>query len=72
MTQLMRSCDASGKLLPPRTLQPGDQVTLTRGPFANFTAEVVKVAPDRRVWVLMEIMGARTKVAIGADQLRTV
>lgn len=72
MAQLMLSCDDSGKLLPPKILQPGDQVTLTKGPFANFAAEVVKITPDRRVWVLMEIMGAKTNVAIGADQLRTV
>lgn len=71
VSQLMLSCDASGKLLPPQKLQPGDQVTLTKGPFANFAAEVVKIAPDRRVWVLMEIMGAKTKVVLAADQLRT-
>ena len=53
-------------------LQPGDQVALTKGPFANFVAEVEMIAPDRRVWVLMEIMGAQTRVAVGADQLRAV
>ena len=52
--------------------QPGDQVTLTKGPFANFVAEVEKIAPDRRIWVLMEIMGGQTRVAVGADQLRAV
>ena len=61
-----------GKLLPPKLLKRGDQVTLTKGPFANFVAEVESIAPDRRVWVLMEIMGAQTRVAVGADQLRTV
>jgi transcriptional antiterminator RfaH len=65
-------CDASGKLLPPKILRPGDQVALTTGPFANFVAEVEKIAPDRRVWVLMDIMGAQTRVAVGADQLRAV
>lgn len=72
VSQLMLRCDATGKLLPPKLLNPGDQVTLTQGPFANFVAEVEKIAPDRRVWVLMEIMGGRTRVAIGADQLRAV
>ena len=70
VSQLMLRCDAKGKLLPPKLLKPGDQVTLTKGPFANFVAEVEKIAPDRRVWVLMEIMGAQTRVAVGADQLR--
>ena len=72
VSQLMLRCDANGKLLPPKLLKPGDQVMLTKGPFANFVAEVETIAPDRRVWVLMEIMGGQTRVAVGADQLRTV
>ena len=72
VSQLMLRCDAHGKLLPPKLLKPGDQVTLTKGSFANFVAEVEKIAPDRRVWVLMEIMGAQTRVAVGADQLRSI
>jgi transcriptional antiterminator RfaH len=72
VSQLMLRCDASGKLLPPKLLKPGDQVALTNGPFANFVAEVERIAPDRRVWVLMDIMGGKTRVAVGADQLRAV
>jgi transcriptional antiterminator RfaH len=72
VSQLMLRCDSNGKLLPPKVLMPGDQVTLTKGPFANFVAEVEQIAPDRRVWVLMEIMGAKMRVAVGADQLRAV
>lgn len=72
VSQLMLRCDAKGKLLPPAFLKPGDQVTLTKGPFANFMAEVETIAPDRRVWVLMEIMGGQARVAVGHDQLRAV
>jgi len=72
VSQLLLRCDAQGKLLPPRLLKPGDQVLLTKGPFANFAAEVEKIAPDRRVWVLMEIMGTQTRVAVKAEHLRAV
>ena len=72
VSQIMLRCDADGKVLPPKLLKPGDQVALNTGPFANFVAEVEKIAPDRRVWVLMEIMGGQTQVAVTADQLRTV
>lgn len=72
VSQLMLRCDAQGKLLPPQLLKPGDQVTMTKGPFTNFVAEVEKITPDQRVWVLMEIMGAQTRVAIGADQIRSI
>tara|TARA_R110002124_G_scaffold281837_1_gene456521 strand:- start:29 stop:556 length:528 start_codon:yes stop_codon:yes gene_type:complete len=71
MVQLAMRCDARGILLPPKLLKPGDKVTLTKGPFANFVAEVDKVSPDRRVWVLMEIMGSQAKVSVNAEQLRT-
>lgn len=70
VAQLMLRCDEKGKLLPPKLLKPGDTVNLTTGPFANFVAEVEKIAPDHRVWVLLEIMGGRTRVAVGVDQLR--
>ena len=53
-------------------IRPGLHLSLTKGPFANFVVEVEKIAPDRRVWVLMEIMGGQTLVAVGADQLRAV
>lgn len=72
VTQLMQRCDGAGKLLPPKLLEPGEQVALTSGPLANFVAEVEKVASDRRVWVLIDFMGAKTRLAVGAEQLRAV
>lgn len=71
VSQLMLRCDVKGKLPPPRLLKPGDKVTLANGPFTNFVVEVEKIAPERRVWVLMEIMGSQTRVAVAADQLRS-
>lgn len=70
ISQLMLRCDQSGKLLPPKLVKPGDQVTITQGPFADFLGEVETIAPDRRVWVLMDIMGGKTRVAMHAEQLR--
>ena len=72
VSQLMLRCDANCKLLPPKLLKPGDRVRLTNGPFANFVAEVETIAPDRRVWVLLEIMGGQTRVAVSSEQLRIV
>lgn len=70
ISQLMLRCGPDGKLLTPQGLLPGDRVTLTKGPFANFVAEVEQIAPDRRVWVLMEFMGGQTRMAVAAGQLR--
>ncbi len=69
---LMLRCDAQGKLMLPNLLTPGDHVAITHGPFANFIAEVEKIDPDRRVWVLLDIMGGKTRVAVAAGQVRSV
>ena len=71
VTRLMGRCDDDGTLLPPKLLQPGDSVTLTLGALSNFVAEVEAIDPDKRVWVLMDIMGRQTRVKVSADQLRT-
>jgi transcriptional antiterminator RfaH len=72
VAQLQLRGDARGKLLPPPRLQPGDPVMLTKGPFAQFVAEVETIAADQRVWVLMNIMGGQTRVAVKPDQLRVM
>lgn len=84
---LMQRCDSDGKLmapavqdhdapdaegLVPERLIPGDQVILTRGPFADFVATIDSLAPDRRVWVLMELLGSQTRVAIPTADIRGV
>lgn len=69
---LMLRCDAQGKLMPPKLLNPGDQVAMTHGPFVDCLAEVEKIDPDRRVWVLLETMGGKTRFAVGANQMRVV
>ncbi len=45
---------------------------LTKGPFTDFVARIESIAPDRRVYVLMELMGAPTRVAVSAEHLRAV
>ena len=71
--ELQRNDTVEGaKLLPRRLLKPGEQVRVTAGPFAQFVAEIETIAPGRRVWVLMEIMGGQTRVAVKPDQLRLV
>ena len=72
VSQLMQRCDTAGKLLPPKLLSPGDQVIINKGPFVEFIATIEALTSDRRVWVLLEFMGQKTRVAVPADQLRTV
>ncbi len=70
ISSLMRRCDPSGKLLPPRFLHGGDVVRVTNGPFADFIGTVEQLAPDQRIWVLLDILGKNTRVAIRSADLR--
>ena len=67
---LMLRCDASGTLLPPKSLCEGDSVEMLTGPFANFIATVDTIDPEQRIWVLMNFMGQQTRMQVTADQLQ--
>ena len=67
---LMKRYDSSGKLIPIEKLKNGDQVTVLKGPFANFIATVEKYEDDQRIWVLMDLMGRETKIQTPSDALK--
>jgi transcriptional antiterminator RfaH len=66
---LMRRYDLSGKLIPVKKLKKGDNVTVLKGPFANFIATVEKYEADQRIWILMDLMGRKTKIQTPSDNL---
>ena len=72
VASLMQRCDEVGRLRPPAILNPGDQVKIVAGPFSDFVATVETLAPDRRVWVMLELMDRITRVAVAAADLRMV
>jgi transcriptional antiterminator RfaH len=67
---LMKRFDLSGKLIPIKKLKKGDQVTVLKGPFADFIATVEKYEADHRIWILMDLMGRKTKVQTPSDNLK--
>ena len=67
---LMMRYDLSGKLLPIQKLKKGDKVKVLKGPFANFIATVEKYEADQRIWILMDLMGRRTKIQTPSDNLQ--
>ena len=67
---LMARCDRTGRLLPPQVLQAGDRVQMLSGPLAQFVATVESLTPQRRVWVLLDLLGGRTRVSVEVAQLR--
>lgn len=70
--ELKTRCDRMGKLVAAPMLASGDAVTFTKGPFSDFLGEVEKVDKDRRVWILMDLMGGQMRVKADEAQLRSV
>jgi transcriptional antiterminator RfaH len=68
--ELRQRCNPTGRLQPALTLLPGDQVTFATGPFAELVATIERIAPDRRVWVLLELMGQQIRAAVPVEQLQ--
>lgn len=66
---LIARCDAQGRLLPPPMFQRGEEVRILSGPFASLTATVEHMAPQQRVWVLLDILGGQKRVAAHAADL---
>jgi len=67
---LMKRYELSGILLPIKKLKKGDQVTVLTGPFADFIATVEKYEDDQRIWILMDLMGRKTKIYTSYDALQ--
>jgi transcriptional antiterminator RfaH len=68
---LIARCDLSGELLPVKKLKKGDQVKVLKGPFTNFIATIETYETDQRIWVLMDLMGRKTKVRASLNTLQT-
>lgn len=68
--ELIARCDSQGHLQPPPEIAPGDRVRLASGPFAEFVSTVEAITPDRRVWILLDILGRPTRVAVPERELR--
>ena len=66
----MKRYDLSGKLIPIQKLKKGDQVEVLKGPFANFIATVERYEADQRIWILMDLLGRKTKIQTEAERLQ--
>lgn len=71
VAQLRARCDQDGVVTPMPDLTVGDKVTVTQGPFAAFMAEILQVDEDQRVWLLIDLMGRQTRVAVRRQDIRS-
>lgn len=70
ISQLQDQCDEAGVFRAQDTFRLGDVVQIQKGPFASFLAEVEDMAPDQRTWVLIDLMGQKSRVAVDQQDLR--
>ena len=63
-------CDEAGVFRAQDTFRLGDVVQIQTGPFASFLAEVEDMAPDQRIWVLIDLMGQKSRIAVDHQDLR--
>ena len=67
---LMLRYDLSGKLVPIKKLKKGDQVKVLEGPFSDFIATIESYETEERIWILMDLMGRKTKIQTPAGALQ--
>lgn len=67
---LIARCAEDGHILPPAEIRPGDRVRLASGPLSEFIATVERVDEDRRVWILLDLLGARREVQVDLADLQ--
>ena len=67
---LISRCDSLGRLLPSNAVQRGDNVEIHSGAFANFVATVETIDSNRRIWVLLDILGQVAKVQVAPAQVK--
>jgi transcriptional antiterminator RfaH len=72
VTALKQRCDAGSQRVRTPDVQPGDRVQIAKGPFADFVATIEKIARDRRIWVLLDIMGQQARVALDEEHFHAV
>ncbi|TYB85615.1 transcription termination/antitermination protein NusG [Oceaniovalibus sp. ACAM 378] len=69
VTGLMLRCDVDGCLRPETELKVGEQVRITCGPFADFVSTIDSIELDRRVFVMLELLGRQTRLKVDCASL---
>ncbi|KPP98463.1 MAG: transcriptional antiterminator RfaH [Rhodobacteraceae bacterium HLUCCA12] len=66
---LQQRCDTEGLLKPVEELVPGELARITGGPFSDFLVRIEALDQDKRLWVLFDLLGRQTRIAVPRDAL---
>lgn len=64
---LMQRCDADGLLRPDPTLAAGDRIRIVSGPFVDLVTTIDRIDPEKRIHVLLDLLGGKTKISLDPD-----
>ena len=67
---LKARCNKMGQLIVKENPILGEKVKLLRGPFVNLVGVVETIEPQKRVTLLLEFMGQKTKTTVYSSHLR--
>lgn len=69
---LRASCSPDGILQPPgpEAYEVGEAVRVTAGPLAGQVSRIVALAPEDRIWMLLDLMGRETRVAVKRSDVK--
>jgi len=66
---LMQRCDATGLLQPEAGFAVGDEIRIAKGPFRDFISKIEHIDAEKRLPVLLAMLGQKTRVALTPDQV---
>jgi transcriptional antiterminator RfaH len=72
ISELRERCDKTGILLPFPELKKGDKVKIIIGPFTDYVATVETLEDNQRIWVLIDLMGQKSKMQITPNELDVI
>ncbi|MEO9599252.1 transcriptional activator RfaH [Parasphingorhabdus sp.] len=70
IVELKSRCNKDGLIGKNVIFEEGEKVRVTDGPFANLVGQVERTVSDRRVWLLLDVMGKKTKVSVARPVLQ--
>jgi transcriptional antiterminator RfaH len=69
MQSLFANCNEGNIFEPHEMLKAGDKIQVTQGPFTGFAAKIAKINSNKRIYMLLEIMGQTSTIAIPQNHL---
>lgn len=72
ITMLMERCDDMGFIQNTRQFAVGERAKVALGPFSGLVATITKVDTKSRIYILLDILGQKTKASIEAAALTRV